>query len=147
MIKVRPPEEHQWHFRKVFCPLENLRALFVSSKSRISRLKRSTTQSKGLTRILSKVPCMTGWSFNLSVELQFRNCKISENVRFPLGLTPSTAAAVLAKKKIMKKIQYVLASLITNVTLISDAESRLDCQSKSIFPGNDPPTGASCRPS
>ncbi|GFW33199.1 vacuolar protein sorting-associated protein 13D [Trichonephila clavipes] len=45
-----------------------------AQKSRISRLERSTTESKGLAQTFSKVLCMTGWSFNLLVELQFRNC-------------------------------------------------------------------------
>ncbi|GFX42467.1 hypothetical protein TNCV_1520311 [Trichonephila clavipes] len=50
-------------------------SFYVSAqKSRISRLERSTTESNGLTGTFSKVPCMTGWSFNLSVELKFRNC-------------------------------------------------------------------------
>ncbi|GFV13226.1 hypothetical protein TNCV_3655461 [Trichonephila clavipes] len=61
--------------RKSLLSIREPKSSCVSAqKSRISRLERSTTKSKGLARTFSKVPCMTGWSFNLSVEFQFRNC-------------------------------------------------------------------------
>ncbi|GFW76211.1 hypothetical protein TNCV_3800461 [Trichonephila clavipes] len=67
-----------------------------AQKSRISRLERSTTESKGFARTFSKVPCMTGWSFNLSVELQFRNCGNLRKCEIPSWT--NTLHSSLAKK-------------------------------------------------
>ncbi|GFS49933.1 hypothetical protein TNCV_3676491 [Trichonephila clavipes] len=62
-------------FRKSLLSIREPESSCVSAeKSRINRLERSTTESKELARTFSKVPCMTGWRFSLSVELQFRNC-------------------------------------------------------------------------
>ncbi|GFX72427.1 hypothetical protein TNCV_1253811 [Trichonephila clavipes] len=74
-IQVRPLRKNTSGIPKSLLSIREPENSCVSAqKSRISRFERSTTESKGLARTFSKVPCMTGWSFNLSVELQFRNC-------------------------------------------------------------------------
>ncbi|GFW83246.1 metalloendopeptidase [Trichonephila clavipes] len=73
--KVRPLRKNTSGIPEKSLSIREPESSCVSTqKSRISRLEISTTEFKGLAQTFSKVPCMTGWSFNLSVELQFRNC-------------------------------------------------------------------------
>ncbi|GFT74338.1 hypothetical protein TNCV_538991 [Trichonephila clavipes] len=118
-----------------------------AQKSRIGRLERSTTESKGLARTFSKVLCMTGWSFNLWVELQFRNCGNLRKCEIPSwthtlhSSSPSqkcqlfhyhlcqhakgsTENVYYVLKKDHEEDQYVQAILITNVTPISEMLNR-----------------------
>ncbi|GFV65291.1 hypothetical protein TNCV_4572911 [Trichonephila clavipes] len=127
-----------------------------AQKSRISRWERSTTEPKGLSRTFSKVPCMTGWSFNLSVELQFRDCGNLRKCEIPSwthtlhSSSPSQKVSsfvtlyanmrrdplkmyTMSGRKIMKKTQYIQSSLITNVIPISEMLNRGSAVSQNLY--------------
>ncbi|GFW40621.1 HTH_Tnp_Tc3_2 domain-containing protein [Trichonephila clavipes] len=80
-------------------PIEHVKpesSCVSAQKSRISRLERST-ESKLFPGHLAKYHARLGGVLICRLSSNLEIVEISENVRFPLGLTPSTAA-VLAKK-------------------------------------------------